>query len=125
MAPFRPVSATRAASASASTSRPSSPTEDDAESEYHVHAGMYALASAMASPGKPVHDVVAQVMADNETYELIICGHSLGAGVGTIIGLVSPWGLCIGNRWLTYFCVFVSDVGRPADVSDREGVGTS
>ncbi|KAG8851974.1 hypothetical protein FRB96_008989 [Tulasnella sp. 330] len=87
VAPFRPVSATRAASASASTSRPSTPT-DDAESEYHVHAGMYALASAMASPGKPVHDVMAKAMMDNETYEVIICGHSLGAGVGTIIGLM-------------------------------------
>ncbi|KAG9038563.1 hypothetical protein FRB95_000784 [Tulasnella sp. JGI-2019a] len=87
IAPFRPASATRAASAAASTSRPNSPTEDP-DSEYHVHAGMYALASAMASPGKPVHSVMAKAMADNENYEVIICGHSLGAGVATIIGLM-------------------------------------
>lgn len=90
VAPFRPASAARAASGSASSSRSQSPdgTAPGSEGAFHVHAGMYALASAMAAPGKPVHEVVAKAMTENPDYELVLCGHSLGAGVASIIALV-------------------------------------
>ena len=57
-------------------------------SEYRVHEGMYELAKTMGLPGKPVHQVVADSLASNDGYDLVLCGHSLGAGVCSVLGLV-------------------------------------
>ncbi|KAG8991416.1 hypothetical protein FRB90_001354 [Tulasnella sp. 427] len=80
--------------ASSSTPSPSEPGPSNRRSgdpsEFWVHQGMYALAQLMGAPGKPVQQVVANALAQNEGYELILCGHSLGAGVCAVLGLM--WG---------------------------------
>ncbi len=57
--------------------------------EHTVHQGMYALAKVTGSIGRPVHNAVANALGQNEGYELVLCGHSLGAGVCALLGLVS------------------------------------
>lgn len=49
---------------------------------------MYALAKFMGGYGKPVQEAVAKVLEQNEGYELVLTGHSLGAGVCSILALV-------------------------------------
>ena len=74
---------------------------------YQVHGGMLKMARAMGSRGKPVHIAVRQALRRNESYgknyplfdvclgssvicliDLVICGHSLGAGVAALLALV-------------------------------------
>jgi sn1-specific diacylglycerol lipase len=56
---------------------------------YHVHSGMLRMAKAMGDVGKPVQVAVMDALFRNPDYELVLCGHSLGAGVAALIGLVS------------------------------------
>lgn len=91
--------------------QPRTPKDDDAASTsppYEVHGGMLLLARAMGCKCKPVHDAVLAALLKNPHYgkknmvhsyigahidyvlsELILCGHSLGAGVATLLALVS------------------------------------
>ena len=75
-------------------------------SPYQVHGGMLRLARAMGSKGKPVHEAVSVALSRNPGYgashtqlrralfvedehtELVLCGHSLGAGVASLLALV-------------------------------------
>ncbi|KAG8901237.1 hypothetical protein FRB99_005463 [Tulasnella sp. 403] len=90
--PFSPAkmsSPPPADTTSESSSRTGTPPPADAsQSEYQVHQGMYALAKFMGAPGKPVQKAVAHALEQNEGYELVLCGHSLGAGVCAILGLM-------------------------------------
>ena len=56
---------------------------------YHVHGGIYKMAMEMGSIGRPVWLVVNDALRRNTTYDLILCGHSLGAGLCTMLGLVN------------------------------------
>jgi sn1-specific diacylglycerol lipase len=56
---------------------------------YQVHSGMLKMARMMGEVGKPVHRAVQDALRNNPDYELVLCGHSLGAGVGAMLGLVS------------------------------------
>ena len=74
------------------------------ERGYIVHGGMLRMARAMGSKGKPLHRVLRQALKKNAGYgvsvvtliafiltcflELILCGHSLGAGVAALLALV-------------------------------------
>ena len=42
----------------------------------------------MGEVGKPVHRAVQDALRNNPDYELVLCGHSLGAGVAAMLGLV-------------------------------------
>ncbi|KAH7888135.1 hypothetical protein F5I97DRAFT_1828981 [Phlebopus sp. FC_14] len=55
---------------------------------YRVHGGMLRMARVMGEIGKPVHLAVMDALKRNPEYELILCGHSLGAGVATLIALM-------------------------------------
>lgn len=57
---------------------------------YLVHSGMLKMARMMGEAGKPVHRAVQDALHKNADYELLLCGHSLGAGVGAVLGLVRP-----------------------------------
>ncbi|KAG6819819.1 hypothetical protein H0H93_008229 [Arthromyces matolae] len=57
---------------------------------YHVHSGMLRMARAMGGMGKPVQIAVQEALYHNPNYELVMCGHSLGAGVAAILGMVRP-----------------------------------
>ncbi|TFK64906.1 alpha/beta-hydrolase [Pluteus cervinus] len=79
---------------------------------YHVHGGMLRMARAMGDVGKPVQLAVQEALHCNPEYELILCGHSLGAGVAALLGLmwadprtcmtVSQSGLPVGRRVSVY-----------------------
>ncbi|KIJ32331.1 hypothetical protein M422DRAFT_35874 [Sphaerobolus stellatus SS14] len=61
---------------------------DDAGPPYEVHGGMLKLARAMGSKGKRMHAAVAAALSKNKKYELVLCGHSLGAGLATLFALM-------------------------------------
>lgn len=61
------------------------PTNGDS---YQVHGGIYKMAMEMGGIGRPVWLVVKDALKRNPSYDLVLCGHSLGAGLGTMLGLV-------------------------------------
>ncbi|KIJ19785.1 hypothetical protein PAXINDRAFT_160496 [Paxillus involutus ATCC 200175] len=60
----------------------------DKHPRYHVHGGMLRMARVMGEIGKPVHVAVMDALNRNLDYELILCGHSLGAGVASLLALM-------------------------------------
>ncbi|KAH0839538.1 hypothetical protein J3R83DRAFT_423 [Lanmaoa asiatica] len=74
---------------------------------YHVHGGMLRMARVMGEIGKPVHLAVMDALSRNPDYvELILCGHSLGAGVATLLALM----------WAdSTTCLTVPSSGLPVD----------
>ncbi|KAF8131142.1 hypothetical protein EV363DRAFT_1331611 [Boletus edulis] len=73
---------------------------------YHVHGGMLRMARVMGEIGKPVHLAVMDALSRNPDYELILCGHSLGAGVAALLALM----------WAdSTTCLTVSSSGLPID----------
>ncbi|KZT13181.1 alpha/beta-hydrolase [Laetiporus sulphureus 93-53] len=63
--------------------------EPDTDTSVHlVHGGMLKMARAMGAPGKPVHVAVRDVLRRNRGYSLVLCGHSLGAGVAALLALM-------------------------------------
>lgn len=81
---------------------------DSETTTYLVHGGMLKMARAMGAPGKPVHVAVRDALKRNRGYcmrlsytyappvcspfvltALVMCGHSLGAGVAALLALVS------------------------------------
>ncbi|KIY43107.1 alpha/beta-hydrolase [Fistulina hepatica ATCC 64428] len=63
-------------------------TDDGAPVKYHAHSGMLRLAHAMGDIGKPVQVAVQEALHHNLDYDLVLCGHSLGAGVAALLGLM-------------------------------------
>jgi len=75
-------------------------------SRYHVHGGMLRMARVMGAIGKPVHLAVMDALNRNPDYELILCGHSLGAGVAALLALM----------WAdSTTCLTVPSSGLPVD----------
>lgn len=66
---------------------------------YQVHGGIHKMAMEMGSVGRPVWLVVNNALKRNPSYDLVLCGHSLGAGLCTMLALVSP--PCVGLTPLT------------------------
>jgi len=62
---------------------------------YQVHGGIYKMAIEMGSVGRPVWLVVNDALKRNPSYDLVLCGHSLGAGLCTMLGLVNPSGFMV------------------------------
>ncbi|OAX40588.1 alpha/beta-hydrolase [Rhizopogon vinicolor AM-OR11-026] len=56
--------------------------------KYHVHGGMLRMARVMGEIGKPVHLAVMDALTRNPGYELVLCGHSLGAGVAVLLAMM-------------------------------------
>ncbi|KAI0352780.1 alpha/beta-hydrolase [Trametes cingulata] len=89
------------------------PSESADDAVYIVHGGMLRMTRAMGAPGKPVHVAVRDALRKNKGYSLVLCGHSLGAGVAGLLALMwaSPEtrlthrasGLPI-NRQVTAYC---------------------
>ncbi|KAG7096493.1 hypothetical protein E1B28_003923 [Marasmius oreades] len=59
-----------------------------AAGRHMVHSGMLRMARAMGEVGKPVQLAVHEALHQNPGYELVLCGHSLGAGVAALLGLM-------------------------------------
>ncbi|KAG8790624.1 hypothetical protein FRC12_011438 [Ceratobasidium sp. 428] len=68
------------------TSTGNQPAEED--EPHFVHGGMLKTAELMGLHGKPVHTAVANALRTNRGYELILTGHSLGAGVASLLALI-------------------------------------
>lgn len=62
---------------------------------YQVHGGIYKMAMEMGSVGRPVWLVVNDALKRNPSYDLVLCGHSLGAGLCTMLGLVNSTGVVL------------------------------
>jgi len=62
---------------------------------YQVHGGIHKMAVEMGSIGRPVWLVVNDALKRNPSYDLILCGHSLGAGLCTMLGLVNSSGIAL------------------------------
>lgn len=61
---------------------------------YQVHGGIHKMAMEMGSIGRPVWLVVNNALKRNPSYDLVLCGHSLGAGLCAMLALVSS--SCVG-----------------------------
>ncbi|KAJ2918204.1 hypothetical protein MD484_g2163, partial [Candolleomyces efflorescens] len=66
----------------------SKPAAGDKRIKYHVHGGMLKLAKAMGDVGKPVQVAVMEALYANPDFDLVLCGHSLGAGVAALLGMI-------------------------------------
>ncbi|KIY72562.1 alpha/beta-hydrolase [Cylindrobasidium torrendii FP15055 ss-10] len=79
---------------------------------YQVHSGILRMAKAMGDIGRPVQVAVQEALFKNPDYDLVMCGHSLGAGVAAMLGLmwsdpstcltVPSSGLPVGRRTSVY-----------------------
>ncbi|KAF8966422.1 hypothetical protein BDZ97DRAFT_682787 [Flammula alnicola] len=56
--------------------------------KYNVHGGILKMARAMGDVGKPVHLAVMEALYNNPDFDLVLCGHSLGAGVAAMLGMM-------------------------------------
>ncbi|KII96064.1 hypothetical protein PLICRDRAFT_48988 [Plicaturopsis crispa FD-325 SS-3] len=90
---------------------------------YQVHGGMLRMAKVMGEIGRPVQVAVRDALARNDDYELVLCGHSLGAGVAALLGMmwadpktcrtVRSSGLPVGRR-TSVFCFAPPCISDPA-----------
>ncbi|KLO05140.1 alpha/beta-hydrolase [Schizopora paradoxa] len=95
----------------------------ESERVYKVHGGMLRMAQVMGAADKPVHRAVRDALSKNIGYDLIICGHSLGAGVAALLALswadpktcltVPASGLPVGRR-VTAYCFATPCIVCPA-----------
>ncbi|KXN84203.1 hypothetical protein AN958_12856 [Leucoagaricus sp. SymC.cos] len=86
--------------------------QEQKPSPYFVHSGMLRMAKAMGDVSNPVQLAVQEALYHNPGFDLVLCGHSLGAGVAAVLGLmwadpttcltVRSSGLPIGRRVYVY-----------------------
>ncbi|RIA95596.1 hypothetical protein C1645_757342 [Glomus cerebriforme] len=59
------------------------------ETKHKVHKGIFQVAKGLAEPGKSgVFEVIKRELEANEGYGLVLVGHSLGAGVASLLALL-------------------------------------
>lgn len=58
------------------------------EGAFTVHEGFLEIATAMGGPDGPVTRTVARALKACPGYELVLVGHSLGAGIASLLGLM-------------------------------------
>jgi len=95
----------------ASESPPSASQFSISGDNYQVHAGIHKMAMEMGSVGRPVWLVVRDALKRNPSYDLVLCGHSLGAGLCTMLGLVNSLYITL-TPWITlYYLQMWADPG--------------
>ncbi|KAM0789096.1 hypothetical protein ACM66B_003153 [Microbotryomycetes sp. NB124-2] len=74
---------------SGSSVPPTTKTEPSTTHEgYSVHGGMFEMAIAIGGHDGPLTRAVARALKKNPTFDLFLAGHSLGAGVASLLGLM-------------------------------------
>ncbi|CAG8581214.1 20990_t:CDS:2 [Rhizophagus irregularis] len=59
------------------------------ETKHKVHKGIFQVAKGLAEPGKSgVYEVIKRELEANEGYGLVLVGHSLGAGVASLLAIL-------------------------------------
>ncbi|KZS94124.1 alpha/beta-hydrolase [Sistotremastrum niveocremeum HHB9708] len=92
--PFSPVSSSRMEDWSPEEDVPgflsagAQETSSQTPEGFQVHSGIKRLAYTMGSKGGPLHMAVRGALRRNDGYELVLCGHSLGAGVAAMLALM-------------------------------------
>lgn len=92
---------------------------------YQVHGGIHKMAMEMGSIGRPVWLVVNDALKRNPSYDLILCGHSLGAGLCTMLALVnSPYIVSALRITPVFRCGQILELVAPsAKVVYHQGMG--
>ncbi|KAF8951637.1 hypothetical protein BGZ46_003883, partial [Entomortierella lignicola] len=62
--------------------------EHHTEPRYKVHAGMHASAQLLSLETSTVFKTIKKALEDYPEYGLVLCGHSLGGGVASILSLL-------------------------------------
>ncbi|KAF9921267.1 hypothetical protein FBU30_008725 [Linnemannia zychae] len=62
--------------------------DQPAPSKYKVHAGMHASARLLSQETSTVFKTIQKALQDYPDYGLVLCGHSLGGGVASILSLL-------------------------------------
>ncbi|KWU45680.1 alpha/beta-hydrolase [Rhodotorula sp. JG-1b] len=60
--------------------------DGDPDGTYYVHSGMYCSSTTLQRG--TVHDVIADALAKYPEYGLVLCGHSLGGGVASLLSIL-------------------------------------
>ncbi|GAA5873953.1 hypothetical protein JCM3774_004050 [Rhodotorula dairenensis] len=60
--------------------------DGDPQGTYYVHSGMYCSSTTLQRG--TVHDVIADALAKYPDYGLVLCGHSLGGGVASLLSIL-------------------------------------
>ncbi|GAA5979462.1 hypothetical protein JCM10908_002933 [Rhodotorula pacifica] len=60
--------------------------DGDPHGTYYVHSGMYCSSTTLQRG--TVHDVIADALAKYPDYGLVLCGHSLGGGVASLLSIL-------------------------------------
>ena len=85
---------------------------------YQVHGGIHKMAMEMGSVGRPVWLVIKDTLKRNPSYDLVLCGHSLGAGLCTMLGLVNSPPVVL-TLWVTSYYLRCGPIRRVAARSGK------
>lgn len=60
----------------------------DRQGEYYVHSGMYQSALGLTARNSTVHETLVRLLDQYPSYGLVVCGHSLGGGVASLLAIL-------------------------------------
>ncbi|KAG0258167.1 hypothetical protein DFQ27_004768, partial [Actinomortierella ambigua] len=83
--------------------------------KYQVHAGMHASARLLANEGSTVFKTIKKALEQHPDYGLVLCGHSLGAGV---VGILAVLLSMLSKDFEAYLARYDDDVETDDEAGD-------